>query len=237
MEGTPFGRYRLLELLGRGGMGEVWRAHDTATGRVVALKLLPPHLAEDEVFQERFRREAYAAAALNEPHAIPIHNFGEIDGRLYVDMRLVEGRDLGAILADGPLGARRAGPHRRSGGRSARRSTPHRTRPSRRQAVQHLGGQTRLRLSHRLRNRPRCRPNRFDEQRQHHRNLGLHVTGAAERRRSGPAGGHLRVDVRPLRMPDRSASVPWRRRAASRRPLDTTSAAAVHHASGGFTLL
>lgn len=103
MDGTPFGRYRLLALLGRGGMGEVWRAHDTATGRVVALKLLPAHLAEDRVFQERFRREAYVAAALNEPHVIPIHNFGEIEGRLYVDMRLVEGRDLQTLLTDGPL--------------------------------------------------------------------------------------------------------------------------------------
>lgn len=71
----------------------MWRAHDTATGRVVAVKVLPSRLAEDEVFQERFRREAYAAAALNEPHVILIHNSGDIEGRLYVDMRLAEGRD------------------------------------------------------------------------------------------------------------------------------------------------
>jgi serine/threonine-protein kinase len=108
MQGSPFGRYRLLHLLGRGGMGEVWRAHDTETGRVVALKLLPQNLADDKLFQERFRREAYAAAALNEPHVIPIHHFGEIEGRLYVDMRLVEGRDLHAMLGDGPLDPARA---------------------------------------------------------------------------------------------------------------------------------
>lgn len=105
MEGTPFGQYRLIALLGRGGMGEVWRAHDMATNRTVAIKLLPPHLAHDDTFVQRFRREAEAAARLNNPHVIPIHNYGEIDGRLYVDMRLIEGRDLEEVLAGGPLQA------------------------------------------------------------------------------------------------------------------------------------
>lgn len=94
VEGTPFGRYRLVELLGRGGMGEVWRAHDTDTDRIVAIKLLPAHFSDNEEFQRRFRREAHAAARLNTPHVVPIHNYGEIDGRLYVDMRLIEGRWL-----------------------------------------------------------------------------------------------------------------------------------------------
>ncbi|MBE1551723.1 serine/threonine protein kinase [Mycobacterium sp. OAS707] len=108
MEGTSFGRYRLITLLGRGGMGEVWRAYDTATNRTVAIKLLPPYLAHDDTFVQRFRREAEAAAQLSNPHVIPIHNYGEIDGRLYVDMRLVEGRDLQEVLADGPLGPERS---------------------------------------------------------------------------------------------------------------------------------
>jgi len=107
-DGTPFGRYRLIELLGRGGMGEVWRAFDTDTDRIVALKVLPPHLSEDVDFQRRFRREAHAAARLNNPHVIPIHHYGEIDGRLYVDMRLIDGRDLHSVLADGPLAPARA---------------------------------------------------------------------------------------------------------------------------------
>lgn len=108
VEGTPFGRYRLLEMLGRGGMGEVWRAHDTMTERLVAVKVLPPQWAEDEVFQQRFRREAHAAASLNEPHVVPIHDYGEIDGRLYVEMRLIEGRALQTVIADGPLVPSRA---------------------------------------------------------------------------------------------------------------------------------
>jgi serine/threonine protein kinase len=108
VEGTPFGRYRLIELLGHGGMGEVWRAHDTSTNRIVAIKLLPAHLAEDDTFVKRFRREAEEAARLNNPHIIPIHNYGEIDGRLYVDMRLIEGRDLQQVLADGPIDPARA---------------------------------------------------------------------------------------------------------------------------------
>ncbi|MFZ0834228.1 MAG: serine/threonine protein kinase, partial [Mycobacterium sp.] len=91
MEGTPFGRYTLLELIGRGGMGEVWRAHDPAVDRVVALQVLSRNVAGDEVYEERFRREARAAAGLDEPHVVPIFDFGEVEGRLYVTMRLIQG--------------------------------------------------------------------------------------------------------------------------------------------------
>ncbi|OBA63602.1 protein kinase [Mycobacterium sp. 1100029.7] len=95
-----FGQYELRELLGRGGMGQVYRAYDTSTDRVVALKVLPAHLAEDSEFQQRFRREARIAASLSDPHMVPIHSYGEIDGRLYVDMRLIEGRDLLAYIRE-----------------------------------------------------------------------------------------------------------------------------------------
>lgn len=102
--GWQFGRYRVEELIARGGMGEVHRAYDTQHDRVVALKLLSDHVATDDGFRQRFMREARAAARLREPHVIPIHAYGEIDGHLYLDMRLVEGDNLSAKLAAaGPM--------------------------------------------------------------------------------------------------------------------------------------
>jgi ABC-type amino acid transport substrate-binding protein/predicted Ser/Thr protein kinase len=98
VDSTPFGHYQLQKLIGRGGMGEVYQAYDSDTDRIVALKVLPPHLAQDATFQERFRRESHAAAGVSNPHVVPIHGYGEIDGRLYLDMRLIEGRNLGAML-------------------------------------------------------------------------------------------------------------------------------------------
>jgi ABC-type amino acid transport substrate-binding protein len=100
VDATPFGQYQLQELIGRGGMGEVYRAFDTKTDRTVALKVLPSHLAKDAVFQQRFRRESQAAAGINEPHVVPIHGFGEIEDKLYLDMRLIDGRNLGEMLTD-----------------------------------------------------------------------------------------------------------------------------------------
>ncbi|HEY1967837.1 MAG TPA: serine/threonine-protein kinase, partial [Pseudonocardia sp.] len=109
MPAQLFGPYRLEELLGRGGMGEVWRAFDTVKKRTVALKRLPAVLAADREFQARFRREAELAAALSEPHIIPIHDFGDVDGQLFIDMRLVEGSDLATVLTEhGPLSPVRA---------------------------------------------------------------------------------------------------------------------------------
>ncbi|WP_156767172.1 serine/threonine-protein kinase, partial [Mycobacterium sp. E796] len=98
--GTRFGPYELRSLIGAGGMGEVYRAYDTRKGRMVALKLLRPELAADPGFQQRFRRESQLAARLQEPHVIPVHDFGEIDGVLFIDMRLVDGGSLKDLLRE-----------------------------------------------------------------------------------------------------------------------------------------
>ncbi|MET8797740.1 protein kinase [Nocardia sp. NPDC004568] len=100
MEGTEFGRYRLLDPLGAGAMGEVHRAYDTGTQRMVAVKVLSREFAQDTVYRRRFQREAQLVARLHEPHIVPIHDFGEIDGRLFLEMRLVEAPNLASLLAD-----------------------------------------------------------------------------------------------------------------------------------------
>jgi serine/threonine-protein kinase len=99
-----FGRYRLIGLIGQGGMGQVYRAHDTEIGRDVAIKVLPASLVGERGYVQRFRREAYAVARLNEPHIIPIYDTGEIDGRLYLAMPIIDGIDLQTSLAQrGPM--------------------------------------------------------------------------------------------------------------------------------------
>ncbi len=108
-EGTDFGRYRLRRLIGRGGMGEVYEAEDTEKDRIVALKLLPEGVSHDPVFRKRLQREAHSAGRLQEPHVVPIHDYGEIDGVLYVDMRMINGADLRKILrSHGPMTPARA---------------------------------------------------------------------------------------------------------------------------------
>jgi serine/threonine-protein kinase len=108
-EGSQFGPYLLRRLVGRGGMGDVYEAEDTVRERIVALKLMSQTLSNDPVFRARMQREARTAGRLHEPHVVPIHDFGEIDGQLYVDMRLIDGSDVATLLNRyGPLAPPRA---------------------------------------------------------------------------------------------------------------------------------
>ena len=92
------GGYRIEEEVGRGGMGVVYRAHDTRLDRPVALKLIAPELAEDPEFRERFLRESRLAAAIDHGNVLPIYEAGEQDGRLFLSMRFVQGSDLKEVL-------------------------------------------------------------------------------------------------------------------------------------------
>ncbi|MDT5255865.1 MAG: serine/threonine kinase PknH, partial [Mycobacterium sp.] len=107
--GSTFGPYHLKRLLGRGGMGEVYEAEHTVKEWTVAVKVMTAEFSKDPVFRERMKREARIAGRLQEPHVVPIHDYGEIDGQMYLEMRLVEGTDLDSLLKRfGPLTPPRA---------------------------------------------------------------------------------------------------------------------------------
>ena len=102
--GAEFLDYRIEERIGQGGMGVVYRAYDLRLKRTVALKVVASDLELDERFRARFARESELAMSLEHPNVVPIHDAGEVDGRLYLTMRLVEGTDLRALLrAEGAL--------------------------------------------------------------------------------------------------------------------------------------
>ncbi len=106
--GTTVAGYRIEALIGRGGMGAVYRAEEVGLGRKVALKVIAPELAQDERFRERFLRESRIAASLDHPHVVPIYQAGEENGVLYLAMRYVEGTDLAKLLSgEGALEPRR----------------------------------------------------------------------------------------------------------------------------------
>ena len=92
--GSRIAGYRLEEQVGPGGMAVVFRARDERLGRLVALKILAPALAADEAFRQRFIRESRAAAAVDDPHIIPVFEAGEADGVLFIAMRYVPGGDV-----------------------------------------------------------------------------------------------------------------------------------------------
>jgi len=107
--GSEIAGFRLEELIGRGGMGAVYRAEDVRLGRKVAVKVLAPELAENERFRERFLRESQLAASLDHPHIVPIYAAGDAEGQLYLAMRYVDGYDLRQLLArEGRLSPERA---------------------------------------------------------------------------------------------------------------------------------
>src|SRR5580765_5618202 len=103
--GRKLGPYEIVAPLGAGGMGEVYRAHDSRLGRDVAVKVLPAHLMENSEVRQRFEREARAVSSLNHPHICTLHDIGREGETDYIVMELVEGETLADRLARGPLSA------------------------------------------------------------------------------------------------------------------------------------
>ncbi|MGH3126658.1 MAG: serine/threonine-protein kinase, partial [Gaiellaceae bacterium] len=106
--GTQFAGYRIEGVVGRGGMGVVYRATELALDRPVALKLIAPELAGDDSFRERFLRESRLAASIDHAGILPVYAAGEADGELFLATRFVPGTDLRSLIDDGPLPGERA---------------------------------------------------------------------------------------------------------------------------------
>ena len=185
--------YEVKEVLGRGGMGVVYRAWHLRLNRPVALKMLlsGQHASPEEL--ERFLREAEAVAGLRHPNIVQVYDVGDVDGRPYFTMELVEGGNLARKLAEGPAGSPGGGTGG-AAGRCDQRGAPERHRASRPQAGQHPAHRRRHTQGDRLWPGPAAgRRRRTDAERRSGGHAELHGPRAGARRQGRDRAGHGRV--------------------------------------------
>ena len=137
LTGRRLGAFEVQERIGVGGMGEVYRAHDTKLGRDVAIKILPSHFTSDPDRLARFEREARVLASLNHPHIGAIYGLEDADGVRALVLELVEGETLADRIARGPMPVQRRADHRATDRGRARRGAREGHRPPRSEAGQH----------------------------------------------------------------------------------------------------
>ena len=144
LPGRRLGPHEILAAIGAGGMGEVYRARDTRLDRIVAIKILPDHLADRAELRERFEREARTIASLNHPHICTLYDIGHQDGTDYLVMEYLEGETLAQRL-EGAAAAGACPAVRHSDCRRAGQSAPQGHHPPRSEARQHHADEERAR--------------------------------------------------------------------------------------------
>ncbi len=236
--GRTLAHFEMLELVGAGGFGEVYRARDTRLDRIVAIKILPQAFAVDAERRERFRREAIAASALNHPHICTVHELVEADGHFLIVMELVEGQTLHERLKAGPLPVAEALPIAIQIADALGRGAPGGDPPPGREVPEHRADEAGAGEGARLRpgEAPRVRDaagradaGEADGGRDVAGDAGVHVARAASRQAARPAERSFLIRRRPLPDGDRAAAVrgnvePSRWRTRSCTPSRTSSA-------------
>ena len=219
------GGYVILDLVGIGGMGRVYRAEQTNLGRTVAVKIIHPHLVGEENAAARFITEARAASRLNHPNSVAVIDFGKTeDGQLYLVMEFLRGKDLARVqYEEGPLSVPSHRQHPAAGARGALRSAPPRDHPPRSQARERhpRAGAHRRRLREGRRLRPREDARRgagaeHHEPRHRVRHARVHEPRAGPRRSARRALRPLRRRRHPLPAPHGPAAVRGREPDAGR---------------------